>query len=137
MLCVIDNAHPARARLGEDVEIAERLQPNGRLVALIHELAHALVAADPDAPALDCAQGELIAESVAWCCCQTVGLDCSANSIPYLASWAEQASLEVLEQTAQLTGRLATRIEAALLAEPAGAQPGGQEVVDAAQPVAV
>ena len=45
-------------------------------------------------------------------------LDCSANSIPYLASWAEQASLEVLEQTAQLTGRLAARIESALLAEP-------------------
>jgi DNA-binding CsgD family transcriptional regulator len=87
------------------IAVAERLEPNGRLVALIHELAHALVAADPDARALDYAQGELIAESVAWCCCQTVGLDCSANSIPYLASWAEQASLEVLEQTAQLTGR--------------------------------
>jgi hypothetical protein len=102
-----------------------------------HELAHALVAEDPDAPQLDYAQGELIAESVAWCVCQTVGLDSSANSIPYLASWAEQASLEVLEQTAQLTGRLATRIESALLAEPAGTEPGGQEVVDAAQPVAV
>ena len=54
-------------------------------------------------------------ESVAFCCCQTVGLDTSANSIPYLASWAESASLEVLEQTAALTGRLADRIEHALL----------------------
>ena len=122
---------------GRRIAVAARLEPNGRLVALIHELAHALVAEDPDAPALDYAQGELIAESVAWCSCQTVGLDSSANSIPYLASWAEQASLEVLEQTAQLTGRLATRIESALLAEPAGAQPGGQELVDATQPVAV
>jgi hypothetical protein len=122
---------------GRRIAVAERLEPNGRLVALIHELAHALVAEDPDAPLLDYAQGELIAESVAWCCCQTVGLDSSANSIPYLASWAEQASLEVLEQTAQLTGRLATRIETALLAKASGAQPGGQEVVDAAQPEAV
>jgi len=44
-------------------------------------------------------------------------LDSSANSIPYLASWAEKASLEVLEQTAAMTSRLAARIEAALLAD--------------------
>ena len=56
---------------------------------------------------------------IAWSCCQTVGLDTSTNSIPYLASWAEQASLEVLEQTAAITGRLAQRIEDALLAAPA------------------
>ena len=98
----------------------ERLAPNGRLVALIHELAHALVAVDDQAPELDYAEGELIAESVAWTCCQTVGLDTSANSIPYLASWAEQASLEVLERAAALTGRLADRIEHALLDDDAG-----------------
>jgi hypothetical protein len=119
------------------IAIAQRLEPNGQLVALIHELAHALVAEDPDAPRLDYAQGELIAESVAFCCCQTVGLDSSANSIPYLASWAEQESLEVLEQTAQLTGRLATRIESALLTQPAGLEPAEEELVDATQPVAV
>jgi antirestriction protein ArdC len=119
------------------IAVAERLEANGRLVALIHELAHALVAEDPDAPRLDYAQGELIAESVAFCCCQTVGLDISANSIPYLTSWAEQASLEVLEQTAALTGRLADRIEGALLADPAGLQPGEEEVIDAPQAVAV
>ncbi len=94
------------------------------------------MAEDPDVPALDYAQGELIAESVAWCCGQTVGLDSSANSIPYLASWAESASLDVLEHTAALTGRLATRIEAALLAEPTGTQPGGEEVIDTPQSVA-
>ena len=52
---------------------------------------------------------------VAWCCCQTVGLDSSANSIPYLTGWAEHADLDVLEQTAGLTSRLADRIEAALI----------------------
>jgi len=46
------------------IAIAERLQANGRLVALIHELAHALVASDANAPKLDYAQGELVAESV-------------------------------------------------------------------------
>ena len=74
-----------------------------------------MAAVDDQAPALDYAEGELIAESVAWTCCQTVGLDTSANSIPYLASWAEQASLDVLERAAALTGRLADRIEHALL----------------------
>jgi hypothetical protein len=119
------------------IGVAERLEANGRLAALIHELAHALVAEDPDAPRLDYAQGELIAESVAFSCCQTVGLDTTANSIPYLTSWAEDTSLEVLEQTAALTGRLAERIEGALLADSAGFQPGDQEVVDASEAVAV
>ena len=59
------------------------------------------------------------------------------TAFPYLPSWAEQASLEVLEQTAALTGRLASRIEEALLAETTGAQPGEEELVVAAQAVAV
>jgi antirestriction protein ArdC len=119
------------------IAVAERLAANGQLAALIHELAHALVADDPDAPRLDYAQGELVAESVAFSCCQTIGLDTTANSIPYLTSWAQDASLEVLEQTAALTSRLADRIEGVLLADPAGLQPGDQEVVDASEAVAV
>jgi hypothetical protein len=75
--------------------------------------------------------------AAAFSCCQTIGLDTSANSIPYLTSWAEDASLEVLEQTAALTSRLADRIEGALLADPASLQPGDQEVVDASEAVAV
>jgi len=119
------------------IAIAQRLEANGRLAALIHELAHALVAIDADAPTLDYAQGELVAESVAWCCADTVDLDTSANSIPYLASWAENASLEVLEQTAAMTSRLAGRIETALLADLAADKPAEQQLVDAAQAVAV
>ena len=119
------------------IAVADRLEANGRLAALIHELAHALVAEDPDAPRLDYPQGELIAESVAFSCCQTVGLDTTANSIPYLTSWAEDASLEVLEQTAALTGRLADRIEGVLLADPAGLQPGDEEIIDAPEAVTV
>ena len=57
----------------------------------------------------------MVAESVAWCCCQARRAGLNINSIPYRALWAESASLEVLEQTATLTDRLAERIEAALL----------------------
>lgn len=122
----VSDAGPADGRCNtkaKTIVVSERLDPNGRVVAGIHELAHALVAEDDDAPKLTYAQGELIAESVAWCCAQTVGLDSSANSIPYLTSWAESADVDVLEQTAELTSRLADRIEAALIraAEPAAA----------------
>ena len=124
-------------RKTREIKIAERLSPNGRLVAGIHELSHALVGADKEAPKLTYAQEELVVESIAFCCCQTVGLDTSANSIPYLTSWAEKASVDVLEQTVELTARLADRIEAVLVADPAAVHPAAEQLVDAAQPVAV
>ena len=66
------------------IVVAERLDPNGRVVAGIHELAHALVAEDDDAPKLTYAQGELIAESVAWCCCsdRRAGLQRQQHPVP-------------------------------------------------------
>ena len=60
------------------------------------------------------AEEELVVESIAYCVCQTVGLATDENSIPYLASWAEDASLDVLQRAARLTSRLAERIESAL-----------------------
>ena len=138
-VCVCDTG-PADGtcnRKTREIKIAERLSPNGRLAAGIHELSHALVGADQQAPKLTYAQEELVVESIAFCCCQTVGLDTSANSIPYLASWAEQASVDVLEQTVELTARLSDRIEAVLVPEPAAAHPAPEQLVDAPQPVAV
>ena len=117
------------------IAIADRLAPNGRLATLIHELSHALVGLEPDAK-LTYAQEEIVVESIAWSCCQTVGLDTSTNSIPYLASWAEQASLEVLEQTAAITGRLAQRIEDALLAAAAADEADDAPAHDPASPIA-
>ena len=118
------------------IAVADRLAPNGRLATLIHELSHALVGLEPDAK-LTYAQEEIVVESIAWSCCQTVGLDTSTNSIPYLASWAEQASLEVLEQTAAITGRLAQRIEDALLAAPAADEADHEPAHDSpASPIA-
>jgi antirestriction protein ArdC len=97
------------------IEISDRLEPNGQLAAGIHEIGHALVAVDELAPKLTYAEEELIVESVAYCVCQTLGLATDANSIPYLASWAEAADLEILERAAALTSRLADKIEAGML----------------------
>jgi hypothetical protein len=104
----------------KQIEIADRLAPSGTLSVLIHELAHALLAlelGDQRSIEFDYASEELVVESIAFCCCQTVGLDTSADSVPYLTSWAEQAPLEVLERAVQLTGRIADRIETVLLAD--------------------
>jgi antirestriction protein ArdC len=98
------------------IVIADRLEPNGRLAVLIHELAHALLRTEPDTEQLSYAQEELVVESIAMTACELVGLATDENSIPYLATWAQSASLEVLEQTATLTDRIARRIEDRLLA---------------------
>ena len=67
-----------------------------------------------DGPRLTYAREEPVVESVAFSVCTTAGLDTSANSIPYLASWSQSTDLDVLERTAQLIDRLANRIEDAL-----------------------
>jgi hypothetical protein len=49
--------------------------------------------------------------------------------VPYLASWAEQSDLSVLEQTAALIDRLASRIEDAVLeARPGQSKDNASEV---------
>jgi hypothetical protein len=98
------------------ITIESSLAPNGQVAALIHELGHALRRADAasvDLP-LSYAEEELVVECVAWSVCRAAGLDTSANSIPYLAAWSQQADLGVLERTAALIDRLASTIETAL-----------------------
>lgn len=82
----------------------------------MHELAHALIPLVDEQPALSYAEEELVVESVAWCVCDTAGLDISANSIPYMTSWSATASLDALQQTAELVDRLTREIEAPVLA---------------------
>jgi antirestriction protein ArdC len=118
------------------IVVADRLGANGRLAVLIHELGHALLRSEPAGEELSYAQEELVVESIAMCVCQLVGLDTSQNSLPYLASWAEQASVEVLEQTVQLTDRVARRIEDRLLAQSAAVKPSEEALLDAGQAIA-
>jgi hypothetical protein len=122
---------------GKVIAIAERLESNARLQVLIHELGHALLRAEPEAAGLSYAQEEIVVESIAMCAGQPVALDTSENSIPYLASWAEGASLDVLQATAKLTDRVARRIEERLLAaENATVEPGEEHPLDPEQAMA-
>ena len=43
-----------------------------------------------------------------------MGIDTTNSSVPYLASWAEQAPIETIEATAALIDRLARRLEQAV-----------------------
>jgi antirestriction protein ArdC len=95
------------------IAIDEDMAPNAQVKTLIHELAHALLRAEPseDDTTLERDAEELVVESVAFTVCGALGLDSSGYSIPYLASWAQGGNLETLEQTATLIDRLARRIE--------------------------
>lgn len=109
-----DGSYTHRQR---SIRIGEHLEPSGAAAVRIHELGHALVRLDrtDGDPQLDYASEEIVVEFIAHAVCNTLGLDTSANSVPYLAAWAEDADLDVLERTASLIDRLATRIENAVV----------------------
>lgn len=95
------------------ITINAQLSVNQQVLALCHELAHALVRADrQDAdPTLDYAGEEWAAECVAFVVCRSLGVDTQANSVPYLATYLESAPVGTIERTAALIDRLARRIE--------------------------
>jgi len=105
---------------------------NGKVKTRCHELAHALIRRehqDGD-PELDRASEELVVESVAFTCVGALGINTDGYSVPYLASWAEQSDLSVLERTAALIDRLASRIEDAVVEAPPGeSNDDGSEVL--------
>jgi len=104
------------------IAIDASLSANGKVKTRCHELAHALIRRErqDDDPELDRASEELVVESVAFTCVGALGIKTDGYSVPYLASWAEQADLGVLEHTAALIDRLASRIEDAVLEAPPG-----------------
>ena len=57
---------------------------------------------------------ELVVESVAFTVCGSLGLDTSGYSVPYLASWSEDAELETIGRAAGVIDRIARRVEDAL-----------------------
>jgi antirestriction protein ArdC len=98
------------------IVVESEMAANQQVATLCHELAHALVRAEREDgdPVLAYASEELVAESVAFTCVRSLGIESDSKSIPYIASWAEQTDINVLEQCAGLIDRLARRIENAL-----------------------
>ena len=98
------------------IAINEVASVNQRVKTLVHELGHALVRAEPedDETPMSYDEEELVVESVAFTVCGSLGIDTSGYSIPYLASWSENAELATIEQAAGIIDRIARRIEDAL-----------------------
>jgi antirestriction protein ArdC len=95
--------------------VGEGFSPNAQVATTIHELAHALVRSDREQgdPELTHGEEEVLVECVAMAVCGTVGLDTSADSVPYMASWGTG---EEIERYAGLVDRLARRLEDAVAA---------------------
>jgi hypothetical protein len=98
------------------IRLAAGKAVNHSVHTLIHELAHALIAAQPhdDDERLDYAQEELVVESITYTVAGTLGLPVDGFAVPYLTSWSEDTDLAVIERAAGLIDRLAKRIEDAM-----------------------
>ncbi len=55
------------------------------------------------------------AQSVAYSVCDSLGLDTSGDSVPYLAGWGGEEAADSIERYAQLIDRLASRLEQVLV----------------------
>ena len=70
------------------IRVREGLEPAQSVKTLAHELAHALLHSEADGIGPTRSVAELEAESVAFVVCDDLGLDSSAYSFGYIATWA-------------------------------------------------
>lgn len=84
---------------------------NGRLRTLVHETAHAL---GGDYERYPREQSEVLADTITFVVCSSVGLAVDGESIPYVAVWGEDGALGAVTEFASTIDALARRIEDAL-----------------------
>ena len=108
-------------------------EPNAMLRTLLHELAHAMVAAKHpekgravDGLLLDYAEEECVVECTGHIAASAVGLDTSGEAVSYCAGWGEGGKLAVVAEAARLIDELAHRLEEAM---GVGAEDVGPEAV--------
>jgi len=89
--------------------------PNAQLRTLIHECAHAL---GVDYERYSREQSEVLADTITFVACSSVGLAVDGESIAYVAGWGEAGALEAVTEFASTIDALARRIEDALNADP-------------------
>jgi len=94
-----------------EIVLDARVAPNAQLRTLIHESAHALGVSYRDYPR---AQAEVIVDCTAYIVAASVGLDVGGESIPYVAGWGEQDSVEAVTRFAAVIDELASRLESVL-----------------------
>ncbi|NLD19150.1 MAG: ImmA/IrrE family metallo-endopeptidase [Clostridiales bacterium] len=80
------------------IKIKEGLSEKQNIKTAIHEVAHAHMHSDKDEK-LDKNTMEVEAEAVAFATCEHFGIDTSAYSFPYIASWSSGKELKELEES--------------------------------------
>jgi hypothetical protein len=89
--------------------------PNAQLRTLVHETAHAL---GVDYQQYSREQSEVLADTICFVACSSVGLAVDGESIGYVAGWGEDGALDAVTQFAATIDTLARRIEDALNTDP-------------------
>lgn len=72
----------------KEIVVNDGLAINSQVRTMIHELCHAY--GDVDYTNYSRNEAEVIVESAAYMICQSVGLDTTGMSVPYIASWAQE-----------------------------------------------
>jgi hypothetical protein len=88
---------------------------NAQLRTLVHETAHAL---GVDYQQYSREQSEVLADTICFVACSSVGLAVDGESVAYVAGWGEDGALEAVTQFAATIDALARRIEDALNTDP-------------------
>ena len=84
------------------------------LKTLIHETAHALLHARPEAADKDRHTREVEAESIAYVVCQHFGIDTADYSFPYVTSWSSGKELDELKASLDCISKTASGLITAM-----------------------
>lgn len=98
-------------RRARRIVVDAQTPPNGQLRTLVHETAHAL---GVDYERYSREQSEVLADTITFVTCSSVGLAVDGESIAYVAGWGENGALEAVTEFASTIDVLARRIEDAL-----------------------
>ena len=94
------------------IVVNSELAPNGQLRVLVHELCHAH---DTGYDAYERATCEVIVDCATHIVCTSIGLNVSADTVPYITGWAEQDdALSAITRFASAIDGLAARLEEVL-----------------------
>jgi hypothetical protein len=105
-------------RQAKRIVVDSGVAPNAQLRTLVHETAHAL---GVDYQQHSREQAEVLADTICFVACSSVGLAVDGESIAYVAGWGEDGALEAVTEFAATIDTLARRIEDALISDRAQA----------------
>jgi antirestriction protein ArdC len=106
-------------RRAKRIVVDAGVAPNAQLRTLVHECAHAL---GVDYQQYSREQSEVLADTICFVACSSVGLAVDGESIAYVAGWGEDGALDAVTQFAATIDALARRIEDALNSDPRSPQ---------------